>query len=580
MTFFNSKKSKKLTFSEFYEKTGIRLTNEPLGKYPRAIEDEMDELYHLSREKPHKAIPRLERLLERYPNVPAIKNFLYISYHNSGQDEKAKAMLERTLQEHPDYLFAIVPKILSLKSKEELEKYGHLLGIPRDIRTIQPNEKVYHISAFAAYESAAAHYEAFTGDHESAVKRLQTLIELDVEQEKLEDVARHIATARVISFMDRHSEEKKYSREVESVSKVEFEPTEEPPLLECQELEIFYSHSLKNIDQETVARLMQLPRAALIRDLERVLEDSIRLWDYFAEADDYDDDTHSFPVHALYFLGALKAEESLQKVLDLLRMDSEFTDYWFGDSIDFIMLPTLFELGKNQLEQLKNFVLEPDLDDFNRLQVSKAVAQVALHHPERRAEVVGWFESVFNYLMDHEDDDRLMDTNFIGFSVAEVIHFNGLELLPLIEKLWNKKLIIPSIAGNLESIIKDLNEPLSEYYKQPLPENIHEYYSEEYSERRAPMPEKQQQELDKLINLFETEAEQMVNNHWAELMGFRKIKSKSSADSHPVYDDEEPGEPSFYTPPKQVKREAPKVGRNDPCPCSSGKKYKKCCMSN
>ena len=22
----------------------------------------------------------------------------------------------------------------------------------------------------------------------------------------------------------------------------------------------------------------------------------------------------------------------------------------------------------------------------------------------------------------------------------------------------------------------------------------------------------------------------------------------------------------------------PKVGRNDPCPCGSGKKYKKCCM--
>jgi preprotein translocase subunit SecA len=25
------------------------------------------------------------------------------------------------------------------------------------------------------------------------------------------------------------------------------------------------------------------------------------------------------------------------------------------------------------------------------------------------------------------------------------------------------------------------------------------------------------------------------------------------------------------------KRETPKVGRNDPCPCGSGKKYKKCC---
>jgi len=28
--------------------------------------------------------------------------------------------------------------------------------------------------------------------------------------------------------------------------------------------------------------------------------------------------------------------------------------------------------------------------------------------------------------------------------------------------------------------------------------------------------------------------------------------------------------------PSTMKRDAPKVGRNDPCPCGSGKKYKKC----
>lgn len=30
-------------------------------------------------------------------------------------------------------------------------------------------------------------------------------------------------------------------------------------------------------------------------------------------------------------------------------------------------------------------------------------------------------------------------------------------------------------------------------------------------------------------------------------------------------------------PPRQVVRAAPKAGRNDPCPCGSGKKFKKCC---
>ena len=30
--------------------------------------------------------------------------------------------------------------------------------------------------------------------------------------------------------------------------------------------------------------------------------------------------------------------------------------------------------------------------------------------------------------------------------------------------------------------------------------------------------------------------------------------------------------------PETFRREMPKVGRNDPCPCGSGKKYKNCCM--
>jgi preprotein translocase subunit SecA len=32
-----------------------------------------------------------------------------------------------------------------------------------------------------------------------------------------------------------------------------------------------------------------------------------------------------------------------------------------------------------------------------------------------------------------------------------------------------------------------------------------------------------------------------------------------------------------YQPVQQVVRSGAKVGRNDPCPCGSGKKYKKCC---
>ena len=38
---------------------------------------------------------------------------------------------------------------------------------------------------------------------------------------------------------------------------------------------------------------------------------------------------------------------------------------------------------------------------------------------------------------------------------------------------------------------------------------------------------------------------------------------------------------SMQVPPteKQMARKPPKVGRNEPCPCGSGKKFKKCCLT-
>jgi SEC-C motif-containing protein len=56
--------------------------------------------------------------------------------------------------------------------------------------------------------------------------------------------------------------------------------------------------------------------------------------------------------------------------------------------------------------------------------------------------------------------------------------------------------------------------------------------------------------------------------------GFRKryheIGRFKKQDGRWLYDD-------GHMVPKTVVRSAPKVGRNDPCPCGSGKKYKYCC---
>lgn len=59
------------------------------------------------------------------------------------------------------------------------------------------------------------------------------------------------------------------------------------------------------------------------------------------------------------------------------------------------------------------------------------------------------------------------------------------------------------------------------------------------------------------------------------------IEPQERYDEDPYSPDLEDGEDDSYTSSgavQPVRREQPRVGRNDPCPCGSGKKYKKCCL--
>ncbi len=58
--------------------------------------------------------------------------------------------------------------------------------------------------------------------------------------------------------------------------------------------------------------------------------------------------------------------------------------------------------------------------------------------------------------------------------------------------------------------------------------------------------------------------------YWVEVV--RPLRPRAMEEA--VTNREEDGE----TKKRPKKRGAQKVGRNDPCPCGSGKKYKKCCM--
>ncbi|MDB4349588.1 preprotein translocase subunit SecA [Omnitrophica bacterium] len=80
---------------------------------------------------------------------------------------------------------------------------------------------------------------------------------------------------------------------------------------------------------------------------------------------------------------------------------------------------------------------------------------------------------------------------------------------------------------------------------------------------------------DEALGVFDLEHQELIHGQRSALkeMGDeqRKMPPAESEQEAPPSGKETEPRPVTY------KREVPKVGRNDPCPCGSGKKYKKCC---
>ncbi|MHC4877911.1 MAG: preprotein translocase subunit SecA [Planctomycetota bacterium] len=97
------------------------------------------------------------------------------------------------------------------------------------------------------------------------------------------------------------------------------------------------------------------------------------------------------------------------------------------------------------------------------------------------------------------------------------------------------------------------------------------------------------QQVTSTIFRLETEQQQFSGNLWSQQAATHVDAGSAVADAGPDESNgapapsrggrrPEPGEQVQVVAP--IRQRGPKVGRNDPCPCGSGKKYKKCCGAN
>ena len=220
------------------------------------------------------------------------------------------------------------------------------------------------------------------------------------------------------------------------------------------------------------------------------------------------------PIHAWRALGQLRAEEAIAPLLGLLRRIDEDDDDWVSDDLPRV----LAEIGAASIQPIAEYLADPSHREWARTAAAAALGLVAEAHPETRAECVARLRAQLEH--DGEQSESLN-----ACLIAPLLDLKAMEALPDIERAFASGRVDESVNGDWEDAQIELGlKTVREH--PPKPNSLTKWREESL-------------------------AQMAMEDALEEVEEF-----------------EEPGEP-YIAPPK--------VGRNDQCPCGSGKKFKKCC---
>ncbi len=515
----------------YFEKEGIRITDDThfMEKEHGLDADVFYWInkmhYDLTKNKAGTA-DRLIKLIKKHPKNPQFKNLLTSYYIQNNQSERGYELNRKTIEAHPNYFFAKLNLANEYLHKNEFDKVTELLGENFNLKNLFPERDTFHISEVMSMLRFGAIFHATQRNFAAAEDLLQRMIAIDEDDYEVEFAENFVLHEKLMAANERATDEYIMGIEVIQTPQKETNKTE-PPKFNHPEIEQLY-HFEMDIPTDLFSNLLQLPRESLLEDLKLIVEDSILRYSFFLENEPAD-----FVIHAFNLLAELDTQEQLPLILHVLSQNEDYIDSYFGFYITEYIWITIYRLGQNQIDLLSKFMLQLGLCTYSKTEVSKAVAQIAIHQPARREEVILWYQRIFESYSKATLKDNIIDSDLIGLMVGDVMDFQGKELLPVIRELFNLGYVSESICGNLETVEHNIGLPAHNSSQM------------------------------KLLNLFEIYGE--MNK---EAAPFNSPKLNLGDQSN-VYEN----------PPLQApKTNEPKIGRNEPCSCGSGKKYKKCCL--
>lgn len=246
------------------------------------------------------------------------------------------------------------------------------------------------------------------------------------------------------------------------------------------------------------------------------------------EGDDLDPD-YQLHFYALFFLGEFQDTGAFPKIIELVSLPSDTLDQLIGDTITTSLSDILYNTFNGDLALLEKAIWKEEVNDYVKSDMIEVMGQLYLDGALPKEEL----ESRIKEIVYSETD--LGDFFYSGLADT-ICRCHMIDMLPEIQHLYRRGLIDEMAIGPYEDCVDRMFQyPDYEKYICKKPISASELKGWAMFEKDDAGKKAEKKEFENFLRELQR--------------GMNKTGKKK------------------------------KIGRNDPCPCGSGKKYKHCCLN-
>lgn len=251
---------------------------------------------------------------------------------------------------------------------------------------------------------------------------------------------------------------------------------------------------------------------------------------------DAEDDSMAH-LYAVYLLAQFRETRAYPLLVRIAKLPGDLLDSLFGDFTACDLGNVLASVCGGDLTGIQSIVENEEADEWARGSALQSLTVLVGAGEKDREEIVDYFASLFRGKLARTSENEVVWDQLVSCS-ADIC---AKEILSDIEQAYADDLVDPQYVG-LEDVQRDFAMG-----------------KEQVLARLATDPH-----------------HHLIVDTVKEMEWWECFKEKKPISPQPVDNRNSIGSP-WLDPTAPFKRSTPKIGRNDPCPCGSGKKYKKCC---